>query len=366
MQGALVAACPDGDDRGTLVFLLLLLPMKFSSGFLALPFCALVLGFLLPVSITPGISASTLITQSIPLKKGWNAVYLEVEPEDTSVETVFSGLDVEIVASYFPPAAPTQFVSNPDEAFFQQTGWGVWYSPERSDSFLSTLFAVYGQRAYLIYAGSNFTLEIEGQAMVQDHQWQPNSYNFVGFSVDDTAPPTYSQFFEQSEAHQDLRIYRLVNGQWVRLNNPSTTAMKSGEAFWIYCDGSSEWDGPLDIEAPSQQGMVLFGEALEVTLHNRVDYPVATEVEIEAGDLALAIVVTVLDQGSSQILSVPAPLPSFQALGSLDGGTSLALPFAPRLEALTAYRTLGVLKFTTDIGTVFRIPVALVREDLDP
>src|SRR5688572_29971355 len=66
-------------------------------------------------------------TQTVSLTAGWNAVFLEVEPMDTAPGKVFSGLPVDIAAAYFPPEAPTQFVTNPGAQLFKGLGWGVWY-----------------------------------------------------------------------------------------------------------------------------------------------------------------------------------------------------------------------------------------------
>ena len=41
------------------------------------------------------------ITQTIPLQPGWNAVFLEVQPEPDQCESVFQGLPVESVSPRF-------------------------------------------------------------------------------------------------------------------------------------------------------------------------------------------------------------------------------------------------------------------------
>src|SRR5262245_27594090 len=95
-------------------------------------------------------------TQTVSLAAGWNAVFLEVEPMDTAPGKVFAGLPVDVAAAYFPPEAPTQFVTNPGAELFKGLGWGVWYAENRPDAFLKTLNAVYGQQAYLIHTTQAF------------------------------------------------------------------------------------------------------------------------------------------------------------------------------------------------------------------
>ncbi len=52
-------------------------------------------------SILPSLVLSTLpalaqwTTQTIPLRPGWNAVFLEVQPEPRECEALFSGLPIE-------------------------------------------------------------------------------------------------------------------------------------------------------------------------------------------------------------------------------------------------------------------------------
>ncbi len=117
-------------------------------------------------------------------------------------------------------------------------GWVTWYAPTREDSFLSKLDVIYGNSAYLIHAKSACSVSIDGSVICQPVAWRANGYNLVGFSLDALAPPTFAQFFGGSKAHKDSAVYRLTEGVWKKVIDPSNTAMKSGEAFWIYSEGS--------------------------------------------------------------------------------------------------------------------------------
>src|SRR5262245_12293010 len=90
-------------------------------------------------------------SQQVLLKKGWNAVFLEVDPADPAPTTVFARTPVDIAASFYAPASSAQFVSNPSVDLFKMAGWGVWYAENRPDAFLKTLHAVNGRQAYLVH-----------------------------------------------------------------------------------------------------------------------------------------------------------------------------------------------------------------------
>ena len=59
-------------------------------------------------------------TQVVELEAGWNAVYLEVEPEEAAPEAVFEGMPVDVVAQYFQRQSPVQFIANPEEVDFHK------------------------------------------------------------------------------------------------------------------------------------------------------------------------------------------------------------------------------------------------------
>ena len=45
-------------------------------------------------------SGDSLVTQTIPLTSGWNAVFLEVTPETNSVLNVFAGVPIDSVWTF--------------------------------------------------------------------------------------------------------------------------------------------------------------------------------------------------------------------------------------------------------------------------
>src|SRR5947207_5004469 len=204
--------------------------------------------------------AGTLRTQQIQLQKGWNSVFLEVFPIGSDPGVVFSNAPVGIAAAYFPLPNSVEFVRDPSRINWKKEGWGVWYASRREDAFLSNLHAIEGNKAYLIFAESDFTWTVQGEALFQRRQWKADSFNLTGFGVDEVAPPTFGKFFAGSKAHAQPRIYRLADERWVKVTSPDATSMKSGEACWVYCQGASDYQGPLNVTIPLGTGVV-FGNS---------------------------------------------------------------------------------------------------------
>jgi hypothetical protein len=318
---------------------------------------------------TVSLAASTR-EQVIPIQKGWNAVFMEVHPLDSEPAAVFGNLPIEIAATFYAPLS-AQFVSNPGADLLRQAGWGVWYAETRVDSFLSNLHSIYGQRAYLLFSKSDFVWKITGTVMPTEILWKPDSFNFVGFSVNSRSGPTFAQFFSGSKAQKTDRIYRLVSGVWKRVSDPGAEAMRSGEAFWIYCEGGSTFQGPLRVQTPTRRGLVLGAEPNSIILRNEADYPVTATLEhvVSGPDpVLLSILIKGLGDQVLPVRVVSAPLPDgawTQALPPLELGEALQVPFEARAgDPPKAFRS-SLLKITTDVGTEIYIPVVNTRPELE-
>ena len=86
--------------------------------------------------------AQSEVTQAFTLKPGWNAIYLEVQPDPSDTQTVFSELEnLESVWAWLDTHSTAEFIRDPDEGLWNQPGWGVYLkAPERQ--FLNSLHAV--------------------------------------------------------------------------------------------------------------------------------------------------------------------------------------------------------------------------------
>ena len=317
-----------------------------------------------------GMAGSSRV-QTFQLTTGWNAVWLEVQPLDSDPAVLFEETPVDIVAAYNGVFSTRQFTSDPAVDMLSQLGWSVWYSPDREDSFLTELGAIHGQKAYLLHATTNSSVSVEGDVEMPDVVWQPSAFNLIGFSVNPLAPPTFAQFFSSSRAHQNCVIYRMVNGTWNKVLNAETAAMRSGEAFWIYCDGSSDYQGPLNVSVSGFGRIVLSAASDEVVLKNEADYPLQPVIEhIVSGEdiFPISLVVNVVDDaiGGIKPLKIPMVDEAWSVeLPVLEAGGSLGVPLAAQVEEMTQPELHTLLCIKTDVGTETWLPVIGLREDMD-
>lgn len=309
-------------------------------------------------------------TQTVELRRGWNAVFLEVDPANPDPAVVFADSPVDVAAAHIAPVSSAQFVSNPDADLLKKSGWNVWYSATRPDAVLTTLHAVQGQQPYLLHATEDYVWKPTGAVMMAGVRWEADAYSLVGFSVSATSPPTFAQFFEGSPAHRHNRIYRMVEGTWRQVTDPSAQTMRSGEAFWMYCDGSSRYRGPLSVDATIGRGLVLGVRGGALVLRNVSGHPVTptlADVSTGPGSLPVSMVVRAIGDPRTPIQSrevSPSRVGWVQPLPTLEAGGSLRIPMAARREAMSEHVQTAILRLSTDLGTETWVPVVGVREDL--
>jgi hypothetical protein len=300
-------------------------------------------------------------TQHFNLQKGWNAVFIQVEPESTEPGNVFASAPIDVVASFLPTRSSVQFISDPDEEPWNTPGWSVWYAPSRPDSFLSTMGAVIPHRPYLVHATENAEWSVSGTVQFHRHIWQPNGYNFLGFPVDAQAPPTFASLFDNS-SHQS--VFRLTNGNWVQVTNHTTTAVRSGEAYWVRCDGRSTWQGPLEIEFTGIDGLS-FGDSSDtslLTFRNRSSVPFVVQIELLAEGQGLPLA-QVVRHPETLVVSYP-DLQRVTVLDDLEPGRSQDLRLHLRREKMTKREQACLLRISAG-GIVQILPVTAIRSDLE-
>jgi len=320
----------------------------------------------------PGLApAQALRSQTIALETGWNAVYLEVDPPVSDPSSLFAGTPVGVVASHVSANRGAQFVLNPAADLLSSYGWSIWYAPERPDAFLTTLHSIYGGKPYLMFSATNVTLEISGSTVPERVSWTPDAYNFVGFSVSQPGAPTFDQFFGGSQALHHNKIYRLVNGTWRQTLKPAEESMRSGEAFWIYCDGRTDYTGPLQVSTRPVSGVNLSSHGGSViTFRNHTAYPLAFFVEHltdPASPIPISTPMRVLDQETGEMAtrSVHFDAGYFrQEFPALEAGMAISWPLSLRLQDAGPGERYSLLKVTTEMGTITYIPVTASRDDL--
>jgi len=195
--------------------------------------------------------AAAAITQTFDLHPGWNAIYLEVQPDPKTPADVFGSVpEIDSVWTWIGGNSSIEFIQDPAEGLAGLQGWHV-YTASPSEAFLTDLYAIFANRAYLIKVkgAQPVALTVTGTPRFEPVRWQTDSFNLLGFRLDPPSPPTFSNFFSPSSAHYNQAVYRLNSqGKWTFVESPSSAAMRSGEAYWVYCSGGSKYQGPLSLE----------------------------------------------------------------------------------------------------------------------
>jgi hypothetical protein len=204
--------------------------------------------FLLIGACAPAVA--TDLQQVITLKPGWNAVFVEVEPNQRELDTLFAGMPVLSVWRWLPTRGDSQFIRDPAEGLENLEGWFGWFPEPRPEAFLSNLFRMDGNTAYLIRLGGtqNRQLVLTGQPRFRAPRWEPSAFTLTGLPVDPAQPPTFAEFFSASAAHQGQPVFALgADGRWQQVSSPAATTVKSGEAYWIWTQGRSRYQGRLHV-----------------------------------------------------------------------------------------------------------------------
>ena len=72
------------------------------------------------------VLANTLRQQTVGLHKGWNAIFLQIDPTNASPADCFQGTPVTLVAQFVGNASVVQYVQNPStNSISRQSGWLV-------------------------------------------------------------------------------------------------------------------------------------------------------------------------------------------------------------------------------------------------
>lgn len=312
-------------------------------------------------------------TQVVDLLPGWNAVYLEVDPVESDPASLFAGTPVDVVATHAMPVTPSQFVENPSADMLKAYGWSVWYAPSRPDAFLSTLFGLYGAKPYLVHAATNASITVEGTEALRRLSWSPNAYTFTGFPVASPGGPTFAEYFAGSADHLPLRVYRLVNGTWRKVVDPSATVMRAGEACWIYTEGRSDYQGLLEVTTPSPLGVMVSDKGgSEVVFRNLAPHPISFEVEHRTDPdrpVALSVPVQALDESAPGLRTLTYNFPAgnwVQAFPTLEAGEAVRLPLDLRLREASSGAAFSTLIVRTDLGTLTYLPVIATAGETEP
>lgn len=228
------------------------------------------------------------LTQEIALVPGWNAIYLEVQPEPNRCEWVFRNAPVQSVWKWNRRFSSIQFDIEPSRLLPENPDWLMWLPSSDPRSFLNRLTGLEGCKAYLVKVSSNaapFTLSVKGRVIKPRRDWYPHGLNLVGFPVHPRNPPTFAEFFKftpeidasKGYANELFRLDAAGRGQ--RIVQPARERIAPGVAYWVGCARAPDGTAALEITSPAAS--VDFGEMLtEQDVHVRNLHPSAILVVI--------------------------------------------------------------------------------------
>ena len=254
-----------------------------------------VCGFLTALSLN---AAAAVTQQQIVLQPGWNAIFVELDPDDGNDQTpaadtdpadnapavVFNVPEIEMVWNHPKALVSPQYPVLPSEIGFNDPGWRL-FIPQNSSEYdeataqaLTNLFAVSAGEVYLVKLAGEApkTLTITGQPKLHTIRWQPSQFNLVGFYVDPANPASFADFLNLSAA-QDPEIFELnsATGTWDLLTK--NDAMVSGKAYWVFNDGNLQLTTPLEVDLTSSSGVAFLPHmavrSMTITNRSAADNP---------------------------------------------------------------------------------------------
>jgi hypothetical protein len=308
------------------------------------------------------------ITQRIALQPGWNSVWLEVDPIDSASSGVFTGIPITSVWTFQARSSSVDFIQDPNEPVWNKSQWLVYLPTNRVESFQNTLFHLRANRAYLVCLSGSTTVvwSVTGRPSLRAEKWVPDAYNLRGFPIDPAAPPSFEAFFKPSPAHfvastrQIEKIYRLsATGKW-GLVNPSDT-LRSGEAYWVYTRGASDFVAPLKVEPEMGDGLD-FGETLEsLKLRFENGLGQSSAVTIQDSMPAVANLLSIQQFSSTTGFSweplAPPRVVNLSAYPASEFKNQATWRLAIRRSDMGATSYAALLKITDGHGTRYWVPV---------
>jgi hypothetical protein len=303
-------------------------------------------------------ASAAQLEQTFVLQPGWNAVFLEVAPEADDPESVFQGLPVSSVWRWNPEGLRVDFLRDPADGLESQPGWLGYFPPHRPESVLTNLYGIEANAAYLIKleGAAPVTWTIRGVPSLIDDAWIADSFNLRGFHVNPGAPPSFGDYFDASAAHAGQPVYRLnPSGVWEAVTAAYSSPIRSGEAYWVFCEGPSDYRGPLEIVNDFGEG-IDFGGSLSqsrLVFRNRSAAPATVSVRTATTGTPVPLLYRNVDPVSAEV-SWPE-LPASLTLEIEAGGEAFA-DFGVQRTELDG-RTESMLTVTDSLGTRRRILV---------
>ena len=218
-------------------------------------------------------------TESFELEGGWQAIYLRVDTEERTIESVLGDYpQIEEIWRWLPKALDQRIVDSPDNPT-SGVEWQIWKRNDRANTSLSVLYA---NSAYLVKVAdgaASFSMGIKGRVTSPTIYWRTDGLNLVGFPTNPSSPPTIEAYLSPAEVLDQLtEIYGYTGGPLQANINPQPLTARSsrlnrGTAYWMRTTKYADYDGPLRVRAAIGEG-VDFGASrptVRIVMSNRTD-----------------------------------------------------------------------------------------------
>ncbi len=290
-------------------------------------------------------------SQTIEVNKGWNAIFIEIEPYPSKCVDQFIDKPIRSLWTYDQRFTTVQFVQDPNELEPDTPKWRVYYPPAFDHSFETNLFTLQAGTPYLIEADQAFTWTIVGKPKFVQQKWHPESMNLVGFYVDESNPPMISQWFGNSTAHQPLEVWTLGNDQvWHKISSPNNNLIESGKAYWVNCHGASDYQGPVRIDLTEGTELNYASSLVEHTIEIQRE-------GIDARQITVSSIPSLPVPQNTENLAPLAGITPLQYLGSITQGN----------KESKAYIDLpAVLNFNPEESIIQRFQLSVDRTQMAP
>jgi hypothetical protein len=178
----------------------------------------------------------------------------------------------------------------------------------------------------------------------------PDSFNLVGFQVDPAAPPSFGAHLAPSPAHVGQAVYRLApSGAWQPVASHFSTLVESGKAYWIYTEGASTYQGPLEVDTGAFDGLEYSAalDAQRLTIRNRG----LVDSQIRLRTLSSSTAIPFLSRDSNATGATRFdPLPP-ETTASTAAGQNLFVELGVERGALAHDRSEQLLEVTDGLGS---------------
>ena len=296
-------------------------------------------------------------TQEISLEKGWNSIFLEVDPriekQNLSAYMMPKGEDnksiltpISIISTYYPRYSSVEYIQDPSQSGWKKSTWNRWVRDDLPESFLTNLYDLEANQAYLVKSDRAFVWKVKGEVKDIARRWQPNSFNLLGFNV--TAPaPSFYQYLQNNTSSKALLqgpVYRLDKGHWTKINMLDT-AIEPNRAYWVYSTNTSEFQGVLDVRIESGASTLSFLDIVDrktIILKNSSSQTIIINITLEKNAVPLSLV-----EKNNLSQTIYTPVAQQVKRLTIAGGELAKLSLAVRRNEMVGnQKQEGLLKFS--------------------